>query len=156
MLLAVVSDTHRDQSAILEVCKKLENVDVVIHLGDCTSDVKEIAKRFNGRIISVRGNCDYTSSAPSELIVEIEGIKFFITHGHNYGVKQGIDYLKKIAVDKSINIALFGHTHKSYVACEGGIWYINPGSAAQARDRVETIAMIELKQCEVNPWLVVL
>lgn len=155
MLIAVVSDTHRDSYTIREVLKKIEQADVLIHLGDNVSDAVEMASKFKGRTIYVKGNCDFAPSVPSEIVEELGGKRFFITHGHNYGVKQSIGLLKQKAEHEGAHIALYGHTHISSVVYEGGLWCINPGSAWQGRDRSETIAMIEIKGGNINPWLVI-
>lgn len=155
MLIAVVSDTHRDSYTIKEVLKKIEKADLLIHLGDNVSDAVELSSKFKGRTIYVKGNCDYAPSVPSELVEEIEGKRFFITHGHNYGVKQSIGLLKQKAEQEGAHIALYGHTHISSVIYEGGIYFINPGSPYEPRDRSETIAMIEIKDGKINPWLVI-
>ena len=71
MLIAVVSDTHRDSYAIEKVLKKVGKADVLIHLGDNVEDVYEISKHFKGRTLFVRGNCDFGAAAKSEAIREM-------------------------------------------------------------------------------------
>ncbi|NLZ47963.1 MAG: metallophosphoesterase [Clostridiales bacterium] len=155
MLIAVVSDTHRDTYTINEVLKKIDKADILIHLGDNVADAVEMSSKFKGRTIYVKGNCDYAPSVPSEIVEEIEGKKFFITHGHNYGVKQSLGQLKQKAELEGAHIVLYGHTHISSIVYEEGVCYLNPGSAWQGRDGCESIAMIELKDSNINPWLVI-
>ncbi|OPJ64170.1 metallophosphoesterase [Clostridium oryzae] len=155
MLIAVVSDTHMDGYSMKKVLKKIKSADMLIHLGDNVSDAKWFEKNFGNRVVYVRGNCDYSPSEPAEIIEEICGKRIFITHGHHYGVKYGIEELQSKAEAENANIALYGHTHRSAVDYIRGIWYINPGSAAMARDASESFAMIEIKDGKVNPWLVV-
>ena len=156
MLIAVVSDTHRDTHSINSVLKKIEKADVLIHLGDNVRDAKELSEKFKGRTIYVKGNCDFSPATEAEIIEEIGGKRFLITHGHNFGVKQGLSRLMQRAEFEGVHIVLYGHTHISSVRQEKGIWYINPGSASEGRDGAESIAMIEIKEGSVNPWLVVL
>ncbi|WP_139905491.1 metallophosphoesterase family protein [Clostridium thermarum] len=156
MLIAVVSDTHRDTYSINNVLKKIEKADILIHLGDNVKDAKDLAAKFKGRTIYVKGNCDFVPSVESEIIEEIEGKRFLITHGHNYGVKQTLGPLKQTAKSEKVHVALYGHTHVSSVLYEEGIWYVNPGSAWEGRDGAESIAMIEIKEGKINPWLVIL
>ncbi len=155
MLIAVVSDTHRDTYAVKNVLKKIENADVLIHLGDNVADAVELSERFKGRTIYVKGNCDFSPSVQSVAVEVIEGKTLFITHGHNFNVKQGLSTLKRAAEAEKAHIALYGHTHISSIVFEGGIWYINPGSAWEGRDGAESIAMIELSEGKINPWLVI-
>jgi uncharacterized protein len=144
VLIAVVSDTHRDTYCINKILKKVEKADVLIHLGDNISDVEEIERNYKGKILAVRGNCDFGSMAKSELLEEIGGKKIFITHGHKYDVKYGLSKLLYRAEELGANIALYGHTHISSVEYERGVWLINPGSVGDARDGCESFALIEI------------
>ncbi|MDP4090463.1 MAG: metallophosphoesterase family protein [Bacillota bacterium] len=155
MLIAVVSDTHRDTYAVSNVLKRIEKADILIHLGDNVRDAVEISQKFKGRTINVRGNCDYSPSVPADILEEIAGKKILITHGHNYDVKHGLSRLKQKAEFEGADIALYGHTHVSSIVYEGGIWYINPGSAWEGRDGAESMAMIEIIDGKINPWLVI-
>jgi putative phosphoesterase len=156
MLIAVVSDTHRDTYSINNVLKKIQKADILIHLGDNVKDATDLAQKFKGRTIYVKGNCDFVPSVESEVIEEIEGTRFLITHGHNFGVKQSLGRLKQRAQFEKVHVALYGHTHVSSVVFESGIWYVNPGSAWEGRDGSESIAMIEIAEGKINPWLVIL
>lgn len=155
MLVAVVSDTHGDSYAINSVLKSIAKADVLIHLGDNVRDAKEMASKFKGKTIYVRGNCDYSPTVKAELVENIGNKTFFITHGHNFAVKQTRLYLKERAKMEDANIALYGHTHIASIDYEEGIWYINPGSAGDARDGADSFAMIEITEGKINPWLVV-
>lgn len=156
MLIGVISDTHRSMRAIQKVVKVVKDADVLIHLGDNVDDVKEISKHYKGEIINVRGNCDFSYNVPSERIVEIGGVKMFITHGHHYNVKYSIDDLLAKASEVGAKIALYGHTHVSAIRYEEGIFIINPGSPALPRDGYESIATIEIQEDNVTPSIVCL
>ncbi|PRR79081.1 hypothetical protein CLLI_11220 [Clostridium liquoris] len=150
MLIGVVSDTHRHTWIIERVMEKLQNIDLLIHLGDNTQDIKEFHRFYSGRIINVKGNCDYSSTIPSDIIEEIQGQKFFITHGHHYDVKHSLSRLKYKAIEEQANVVLFGHTHVSQIVYEDGIWFINPGSPVLSRDGFNSVALIEIKDGKVN------
>lgn len=151
MLIGVVSDTHRDKIAIKRAAEELCNTDVLIHLGDNDSDVEELSKLYKNRIISVKGNCDFISRTPLELVEEFEGIRILITHGHKYNVKQNISKLKDKAIKLDATIALYGHTHSAEIRLEEGVWIINPGSAALPRDEYSSVAIIEIENGEIKP-----
>lgn len=151
MLVAVVSDTHRDSHSIEKVLKKIEHAEVLIHLGDNDSDAEELSRKFNGRVIAVRGNCDFGSATESELVEEIGGKRFFITHGHRYDVKYGLTRLLFKAQEVNAEIALFGHTHIAMIERGQGIWFINPGSASESRRGSESIAFITIDGQDVKP-----
>lgn len=150
MQIAVVSDTHGDGYSIQNVINKIQDTDMMIHLGDYSRDAEEISMFYKNRIIYVSGNCDFGGVAPSEKLEVIEGKRFFITHGHRYNVKYGISNLKERAVALDADIALFGHTHKSFYTYEDGIWFVNPGSAAYPRDALKSIAIISIDDKCVN------
>lgn len=150
MLIAVVSDTHKHIEALQKVLKKTEDADMIIHLGDNICDAEYLSERFKGKIINVKGNCDIISTQKSAKIEVIAGKKFFITHGHNYDVKYDLMKLKYKALEVGADIVLFGHTHASEVLFEEGIWFVNPGSAAEARDRSNSIAVIEINENGIN------
>ncbi|GLC31441.1 metallophosphoesterase [Clostridium omnivorum] len=153
MKIGVMSDTHRHYSSINEGIKLLGDIDELIHLGDNTDDVEVIRRSFTGKIYNVKGNCDFSSSIPSERIEIIEGKKFFITHGHRYDVKYDLLNLRYRAEELGADVALFGHTHQSYISYEQGIWIVNPGSVSLPRDNVKSIAVIEITDEGINPYL---
>lgn len=153
MLIGVVSDTHRDHYMIQTALEYVKSCDVVIHLGDNVQDVSEIAQKFKGKIINVKGNCDFSVDVPTERVEIIEEKKFFITHGHTYDVKYTLNNLKGKARELNADVVLYGHTHISQIIFEEGIWYINPGSAAYSRRGDNSIAIIDISNSIINPYI---
>lgn len=150
MLIGVVSDTHRNTWIVDRVMDRFNNVDLIIHLGDNTQDVSEFKKAYVGNILNVKGNCDYSSTISSDIVEDICGKRFFITHGHNYDVKNGLSRIKEKAKEVKADIVLFGHTHISEIIYEDGIWFINPGSPVLSRDRHNSVAILNIENGEVN------
>ena len=153
MVIGVISDTHRYVWAIEKTLEKMKDVDMIIHLGDNVQDVIEIKKYFKGRIIYVKGNCDFCSEVPNDIIETIDGMKFLITHGHRYEVKYNIDKLEEKALEIGADVVLYGHTHVSLITYEHGIWFVNPGSPSISRDGFNSVAIIEIKNGKVNPGI---
>lgn len=153
MRIAVVSDTHGQEYYMKKVIEKITDADMMIHLGDNSDDADYIGRFFKGRVLKVRGNCDFISTAPLELIEIIENKKVFISHGHKYGVKYGMGMFCDRAEEINADIALFGHTHESLCDYKRGIWFINPGSVAFPRDGSRSIAIIDLENGAVNTSL---
>lgn len=151
MKIGVISDTHMQNSYIKKALVQLKNCDFIIHLGDNIVDVSEIAKYYSRKIISVKGNCDYSENTPTEKIEVIGNKKIFITHGHNYNVKATLINLKYKAMEVGADIVLFGHTHVAITLFEEGIWFINPGSAGMARNDKNSVAIIEIIDKNVIP-----
>ena len=133
MIVAVVSDTH---GIVLPVAYSLQRnkVDIVLHLGDNASDAKKIEQITGMEIYAVAGNCDDNSKdVPEELVLEIRRKKFFLTHGHNYDVDNGIDKIVEKAKEVGADYALFGHTHVHIRERVDGITVLNPGSTTLPR-----------------------
>ena len=133
MIIAVVSDTH---GIVLPVAYSLQRnkVDIVLHLGDDAEDARKIEQITGMEIYAVAGNCDENSKdVPEELVLEIRRKKFFLTHGHNYDVDNGIDKIVEKAKGVGADYALFGHTHVHIRERVDGITVLNPGSTTLPR-----------------------
>ncbi len=157
MKILVLSDTHmilKNLDTVLDY--ENGNFDKIIHLGDCVSDVNHIKNLCPDKeIFSVCGNCDFTSSEKEYDILDINGVKIYICHGHKHDVK--FDYLDIIEFSKSlnVNICLFGHTHYPELFYKEGILFLNPGSLSLPRGiRVASYGFIEiLENGEIYPIL---
>ena len=133
MKIIVFSDSHRELDGMRRVIDR-EKPDYVFHLGDHDSDAEQISREYQSLPVSmVRGNCDGWSETPKTLCFTLGGKRFFLCHGHTYGVKSG--YLRAIyaAREQDAEILLFGHTHEAYYECAelGGdrqLHILNPGS----------------------------
>lgn len=154
MRIGVVSDTHRNASSIELLGEKIKAMDVLIHLGDNVDDISTIKKYYKGKIINVKGNCDFSTKTPNERVEEIGGKKIFLTHGHRYSVKENLLKLRYKALETDSKIVLYGHTHIAKIDFEEGIWYINPGSASEPRDGARSFAIINIDGEVINPTLI--
>lgn len=154
MRIAVVSDTHRNLNAINKVINKIKNADVLIHLGDNVDDVEKLKKGFEGEVYSVKGNCDFSSKTPVSICAIVQGKKIFITHGHKYNVKFGLNSIIYKGMEEEADIVLYGHTHIADMRNEEGIWFINPGSAGNPRMGRLTIGIIEINEGNIKPMIV--
>lgn len=150
MHIAVMSDTHRNNSMIDKACSHVNDADMVIHLGDNVEDINEIESKYHGEIISVRGNCDFMTTSPLERIEIIAGKKFFITHGHEYGIRYDLNRLKYRAMEVEADIVLFGHTHIPIITNELGILFINPGSVSLSRKGPNSLALIDINDGKIS------
>lgn len=138
--ILVLSDSHRALGAIYDAAE-LEQPDVVMHLGDHVSDARDLSYALDTTdFYEVRGNCDFGSQAPETILTELCGVRFFLTHGHLFGVKADLTHLKAQAVQCGAQVVLFGHTHRPLLENDGGIWYMNPGAAKDGRYGVVEIS----------------
>ena len=58
----------------------------------------------------------------------LAGKRFFLTHGHLYGVKSDLTRVVYAARERSADILLYGHTHVPETDYEDGLYILNPGS----------------------------
>ena len=133
MKIIVFSDSHRELDGMRQVIRR-EKPDYLFHLGDHDSDAEQISKEFQTLPVAmVRGNCDGWSDTPKLLCFALGGLRFFLCHGHTYGVKSG--YLRVIyaAREQNADVLLFGHTHEAYyeraeLPGDRALHILNPGS----------------------------
>jgi hypothetical protein len=137
MRILVFSDTHKKCETMNAVIKKYgDTVQAIIHLGDCDLDLY-VYKCSNDAplpVYMVAGNCDNENYSKREEMLELEGFRVLITHGHLYVVHGTTDMLVKYAEAQNAAVCLFGHTHRSAMFTENGIFYMNPGSLSDPRD----------------------
>lgn len=123
----ILSDSHGELSNMIRAVKR-EEPDIIIHLGDCVADAEALMHEFPEKnIVNVPGNCDYSQEA-TERVLDIDGYKVLICHGHTYGVKLSYLHLECHAREIGVDLALFGHTHKIYYDKHNGVAMLNPGS----------------------------
>ena len=145
MLIAVISDSHGNKDSINKIKKKINNADVLLFLGDGENDLAEITNDFTGEVFAVRGNCDITGKYPEEQILEIQGKKIFICHGHRYNVKYGYNSIYYRGKEIGADIVLFGHSHIPIIEEYDGIVLMNPGSISHGMGRLnKTLGYIDL------------
>ncbi|MFQ7714249.1 MAG: metallophosphoesterase family protein [Agathobacter rectalis] len=61
-------------------------------------------------------------------LIDIDGYKVLMCHGHTYGVKMSYMHLELHAKEVGADLALFGHTHKLFYDKHNGLAMMNPGS----------------------------
>ena len=129
MKILVFSDSHGRLGLMVDAVER-ERPQRVFFLGDCYRDGQALADAYPDIPMElVRGNCDWGTDAPDELIVEAGGVKFLLTHGHRYGVKSSTDQLARSAKEKGVAVACFGHTHDALNMPDRGVLLFNPGTA---------------------------
>lgn len=127
--ILVMSDSHGLTRRVETIANRHE-VDLKIHCGD--SELSYDAKQLHN-FTTVRGNCDFDLSFPEDEIIDIDGLRLFVTHGHLYGIKRSLMQLQYRALEAEADIVLFGHSHVAYCNQIDQQLFINPGSIRQAR-----------------------
>jgi putative phosphoesterase len=152
--IAVVGDTH---GKIEKIKKELNLIkpDYLFFTGDYYPDGQKISRSLNINFTGVAGNCDPNKIGLSEKIAEIEGKKFLIVHGHQYGVKRGLNRIFYRGKEAGVDMVAFGHTHVACAEKVEGLWLLNPGSPTNPRlpDRA-SYALIEITENNLNAAII--
>lgn len=148
MKILIVSDTHRRDGNLREVIDRMWPFDMLIHLGDTEGSERFFADWLPGpcQIHVVQGNNDFFSGTDREKEIRIGNYRALLTHGHLYGVSLGVEALKDEAVDRNLDLAMYGHTHKPYLEYWKDKVILNPGSLSFPRQegRKASFAVMEL------------
>jgi len=138
--ILIMSDSHNNIETMLETVA-IESPELILHLGDHDRDCAPIECEYPEiPLRSVRGNCDRSSENLDVDEFTFGGKRFFMTHGHIYGVKFGYSRVIGAASSRGADILLFGHTHIQYCANYEGLIVINPGSIGMGE---KTYAILE-------------
>ncbi|MGE5673073.1 MAG: metallophosphoesterase [Mycobacterium leprae] len=153
--VAVLSDTHGGLDNLHRLSALLGPVDWLLHAGDHMQDAQEIGSRLlvePERVRAVVGNCDYPLREPVHQAFPIGDVTVYLTHGHLFGVKQGLERLYYKAKELSADVAIFGHTHVAYQAEWNGVLLLNPGSATAPRPygQLPSCGLLEIEGREVR------
>ncbi len=125
----MISDSHGNIRNIEYALENHPDANVVIHLGDGADDILDLEFVYQDkRFYQVAGNCDFNCPLPLVDELQVGQRHIFFTHGHEYHVKTGLDYIKFEAGKRYADIVLFGHTHLPVTEYENGLYLLNPGS----------------------------
>jgi len=131
---------------------ELESPELILHLGDYDRDCGAVELAYPEiPLRSVRGNCDRSSANLNVDEFTFGGKRFYMTHGHLFGVKTSLASIVDTAASKCADVLLFGHTHEPHYSVYDGISVINPGSIGAG---TRSYAILELKDgavtCEIK------
>ena len=153
MKIGVVSDTHnnlKNIEIIINLFNDLE-VPIVIHTGDISNaNTLEKFSRLNAELIGVYGNNDRNEPRLKE-VAQRNNFKFQepprrlslldreIVMFHE---PDNID--RFLSENKSINVVLYGHTHRYENSIKNGVLYFNPGESAGMQKGRNAIGILDL------------
>lgn len=135
MKIIVVSDTHGSEVNLEYVLENEKPFDRLIHLGDVDDQDEYIEVLAECPCDFVRGNCDYLSDLPAEVVVTFEEKRALITHGHYYYVSYGEEEILEEARQRGVQLVMYGHTHMPSVTDYGDMIVMNPGSLTFPRQK---------------------
>jgi putative phosphoesterase len=147
MRVAVVSDTHLPAAGPLPewIAEVVSAADHVLHAGDFLTAKAHFELRVlaGGAMTAVRGNRDPQLSLPAVDTVEVSGVRFVLTHGHDIGRGEAYERaLVELAHEHEATVAVGGHTHRPLDTRRDGIRLLNPGSATGAPPADESTILL--------------
>jgi putative phosphoesterase len=142
--IGIISDTH----GLLrpETERGLTGVDHIIHAGDIGRPEIVDALRRIAPVTAIRGNVDsgeWAYQYPNTKLVRLAGKSIYVLHD-----------LKTLQADlgAGIDVIVSGHSHVPKIDTEGGVLYLNPGSAGPRRFRLPiTLATLEVTREGMRP-----
>lgn len=157
----MLSDTHGRLSPVQELRGQIGPVDFLLHAGDFFADARRCADIFGlqpDRVAAVVGNCDYPASEPLERVLDLDGTRLLLVHGHRHDAKLGPLRVFYRAQELGCRVAVFGHSHVPVLEEHDGVLLLNPGSPALPRvpGQPGSCAVLELGGGEVRArhvWL---
>ena len=144
MRIGVISDTHGDQAAVRQAVKAVPDADMWLHAGDYSQDAAYLASLAAVPTYAAKGNCDGQATAKFDEFVEAAGKRIWLTHGHRYSVKQGINDLVQWGRQYGMDIVIYGHTHLPANNWYNNLLVFNPGSAAEPRSGYGTCGILDI------------
>lgn len=133
MKILVFSDSHGSIRGIRRaLAAHCGTIDAILHLGDGSADLDAIQELYpQYAYCRIAGNFEdnFSTDLLPETTLNFDNKKFFLTHGHRYGVKSGTSRLSLRAEALHTDIALFGHTHHpATISTPNHPILFNPGS----------------------------
>jgi putative phosphoesterase len=150
MRIGLISDTHnllRPEARIA-----LAGTDRILHAGDiCGMEVLDQLARI-APVTAVRGNNDRNGGVadlPERVTVECGGVKIHVVHD--------LHDLDIAPEEHGIGVVVSGHSHRPLSRREGGVLYVNPGSAGPRRFKLPaSLGFLEIEGSAVKAILQVL
>ena len=127
MKICICSDSHGHSVGIQDMLE-IERPQVLLFLGDGERDFNRVDVPCGTKMYAVSGNCDMMSMEPPWRLVELAGVRIFMTHGHYYGVKSGTEQLIERAKEENAQLVVHGHTHQMDLQQMENLTLLCPGS----------------------------
>jgi putative phosphoesterase len=126
VVVGLISDTH----GLLrpEAARALEGAQRIVHAGDIgRAEVLEALNKI-APVDAVRGNNDtedWADDIPAYRTLKIEGVGIYVLHD--------LQELDIAPAPPGTKVVIAGHSHRPAVTEQGGMLFVNPGSAGPRR-----------------------
>ncbi len=148
--IGVIADTHTPEfqpELPQGIFQAFQGVDLILHAGDITAESTLDALKVIAPVIAVRGDHDRLN-LPGKTVVEFGGKRLGLFHGRRprwqelpsilfneltAGHPFWWDGLQRYALHlfPHVDVIVFGHFHRAYIAHHNGVLLFNPGGVYQ-------------------------
>ena len=148
VVVGVIADTHGllPKTAV----KALKGVDLIIHAGDVGSSEVLNELQSIAPVVAVRGNMDTVKSLrklPETEAVKVADALLYVIHD--------IHRLDIAPSGPGFDAVIHGHLHCPSVAENGGVLFLNPGSAVQPRRNFPaSLALLHIRGNSIKTQIV--
>lgn len=151
MRVAIFSDLHDHLNNLETFLNWVNNnkVSKLIFCGDlCNKEIlKYLTSNFSGEIFLVGGNADLflpkDTKDKKNLVYDEHKLEFKLDQQKILVAHKPADLKKYLSEDNSFDFAFHGHTHKPWMAKEGGVIIANPGTLGSTSGPVASFAIME-------------
>ncbi|MFC1613579.1 metallophosphoesterase [Patescibacteria group bacterium] len=140
MKIAIISDSHDNLPNMYKAIEWMNKngIEEIIHCGDVCAPaaLREIAKKFKGKIHLVYGNVDGDHEGMKKKAEESGNVIIYGDEGHlKFGEKKiaFVHYpiiAKELAKSGKYDFVFYGHSHKPWEEMVGNCKMLNPGTLA--------------------------
>ena len=155
MLIGLISDTHIPDRRVKlpeKVLESFENVELILHAGDITSQSVIDELEAIAPVVAVEGNMDRVVGEidlPAAKVIEVEGHKIGIIHGEVYP-RGDTQHLYYNALQLGVDILVSGHSHIAQLEKVKDVILVNPGSPTNPRLSDPSVALMERNGNEIS------
>lgn len=152
MKIVVFSDSHGKLDYMI-AAMEAEHPDHVFFLGDHERDGWHLSELYPQiPMNAVKGNCDF-GPGQEDWVVEADGVRFLLTHGHKYGAKTGTIRLMEAGMAMGVDVVCFGHTHIPMGReLPGRPMLFNPGTIGGPGGQRTTYGVLNVQNGKITNW----
>lgn len=146
MYCVVLSDSHGRNEVFKQLREMYPTASAYIHCGDSETHPNDL-----DGFVSIQGNNDLHYDYAKQMILDLNGVRVLLIHGHQYPMMQVVERLIYKAKEEECKLVLYGHTHIFKVTRFEDIVLVNPGSIHYNRDGSEpSYALVTIEDGKIE------